>query len=597
MNTLIRRLTSCALGLLVLCSTVLAPLDASAATITKKTGILNAGQPQLTFYDIDSKEIGTFSHAGGSDLIGFNASQVIYRDSNGVTQQQTYGRSDVTLYLEDRLVKFDSLTQTRRDSYYVSYTMGSAKGGVFSNNIQVSESDDGYVLLSVHLNNVVFRDSNQMDWQVSYRSTRKSGTSGKTLVTTNTVKGQTSFSKCKLDSAIGTDNKKPSTDNNNNNSGTVVQPDGSTNKIPNGYYDENGNLVGGGSGTTGDGSTSGDGSTEGGDNNSGSGGSNNGGTGGDNGGNTQPTPTVDLQTPYIILENYSAGSGSVEAGSSFPLSFTCRNTSAQVDLENIIVTVTPSEGLQISGGTNSYYVPVLSKNDRFEKTIQIDALTSAKAEAHKITLAFSYEYVNNGTRQRGEISQDVSVNVVQEDRFSIDPISGLMESSVGEEIYIVSKYVNKSRGDIYNVSATITGNFPGSGQIQHVGNVAAGVSGEVEFNITPDTAGPLSGTITYTYEDAMGNTKELTCPVQTTILEAPSMDAGMMFPGDMGMEEEPEVEPTSGGFLQQLTNPGSWQMWTVLGVAVVVAIVVVKKVQQKRRDAALLEEDDEDEDN
>ena len=596
MNTLIRRLTSCALGLLVLCSTVLAPLDASAATITKKTGILNAGQPQLTFYDIDSKEIGTFSHAGGSDLIGFNASQVIYRDSNGVTQQQTYGRSDVTLYLEDRLVKFDSLTQTRRDSYYVSYTMGSAKGGVFSNNIQVSESDDGYVLLSVHLNNVVFRDSNQMDWQVSYRSTRKSGTSGKTLVTTNTVKGQTSFSKCKLDSAIGTDNKKPSTDNNNNNSGTVVQPDGSTNKIPNGYYDENGNLVGGGSGTTGDGSTGGDGSTEGGDNNSGSGGSNNGGTGGD-GGNTQPTPTVDLQTPYIILENYSAGSGSVEAGSSFPLSFTCRNTSAQVDLENIIVTVTPSEGLQISGGTNSYYVPVLSKNDRFEKTIQIDALTSAKAEAHKITLAFSYEYVNNGTRQRGEISQNVSVNVVQEDRFSIDPISGLMESSVGEEIYIVSKYVNKSRGDIYNVSATITGNFPGSGQIQHVGNVAAGVSGEVEFNITPDTAGPLSGTITYTYEDAMGNTKELTCPVQTTILEAPSMDAGMMFPGDMGMEEEPEVEPTSGGFLQQLTNPGSWQMWTVLGVAVVVAIVVVKKVQQKRRDAALLEEDDEDEDN
>ena len=591
MNTLIRRLTSCALGLLVLCSTVLAPLDASAATITKKTGILNAGQPQLTFYDIDSKEIGTFSHAGGSDLIGFNASQVIYRDSNGVTQQQTYGRSDVTLYLEDRLVKFDSLAQTRRDSYYVSYTMGSAKGGVFSNNIQVSESDDGYVLLSVHLNNVVFRDSNQMDWQVSYRSTRKSGTSGKTLVTTNTVKGQTSFSKCKLDSAIGTDNKKPSTDNNNNNSGTVVQPDGSTNKIPNGYYDENGNLVGGGSGTTGDGST------EGGDNNSGSGGSNNGGTGGDNGGNTQPTPTVDLQTPYIILENYSAGSGSVEAGSSFPLSFTCRNTSAQVDLENIIVTVTPSEGLQISGGTNSYYVPVLSKNDRFEKTIQIDALTSAKAEAHKIALAFSYEYVNNGTRQRGEISQNVSVNVVQEDRFSIDPISGLMESSVGEEIYIVSKYVNKSRGDIYNVSATITGNFPGSGQIQHVGNVAAGVSGEVEFNITPDTAGPLSGTITYTYEDAMGNTKELTCPVQTTILEAPSMDAGMMFPGDMGMEEEPEVEPTSGGFLQQLTNPGSWQMWTVLGVAVVVAIVVVKKVQQKRRDAALLEEDDEDEDN
>lgn len=97
------------------------------------------------------------------------------------------------------------------------------------------------------------------------------------------------------------------------------------------------------------------------------------------------------------------------------------------------------------------------------------------------------------------MTQQISVETIQPDRFSVDPVSDLLESSVGEEIYITSKYVNKSRGDIYNLSATLVGDFNGAGQVEHVGNVAAGVSGEIEFSFTPDTAGTLAGEIAYTY--------------------------------------------------------------------------------------------------
>ena len=83
------------------------------------------------------------------------------------------------------------------------------------------------------------------------------------------------------------------------------------------------------------------------------------------------------------------------------------------------------------------------------------------------------------------MTQQISVETIQPDRFSVDPVSDLLESSVGEEIYITSKYVNKSRGDIYNLSATLVGDFNGAGQVEHVGNVAAGVSGEIEFSFTP----------------------------------------------------------------------------------------------------------------
>ena len=314
-----------------------------------------------------------------------------------------------------------------------------------------------------------------------------------------------------------------------------------------------------------------------------------------NGGNNDGTqkPTADFETPYLLLQEYSTGGqDQIAAGSEFPLSFTVRNTSQQVDMENIILKVAPGEGLQIVDSTNVFYLPIINKSSTYETSVNIAVLPNAEASSHPVDITFNYEYVINGARQKGEMTQQISVQTLQPDRFSADPIADLLETSVGEEIYITSKYVNKSRGDIYNLSATLVGDFNGAGKVEHIGNVAAGVSGDVEFSFTPNTAGPLNGQIAYSYEDAAGNVRSVTVPFSTNILEAPvdDMMTGIDMGMDVGMDEMPQEEP---GLLDKLKDPTSWQMWAAIGGVVLVVVVIVGTTLKRRKAAAEFEDDDE----
>ena len=142
---------------------------ADAAVVTKKKTVRTDKQPDLTFYDIDGNMIGTFSHAAGSDLIGFNASRVIYKDEEGQEIETNYGRVDVTLHLEDGTGKYSEMTQTRSDSYYLKYNMGSSTGEAFSNRITCSKGSDDEIDLDITLPNVVFRDSNEMKMNLIYQ--------------------------------------------------------------------------------------------------------------------------------------------------------------------------------------------------------------------------------------------------------------------------------------------------------------------------------------------------------------------------------------------------------------------------------------------
>ena len=96
-------------------------------------------------------------------------------------------------------------------------------------------------------------------------------------------------------------------------------------------------------------------------------------------------------------------------------------------------------------GTNVFFLPIVNKSDTFEKTVNIAVLPNAEAKSHAIDISMSYEYVLNGARQKGEMTQQVAVQTMQPDRFSADPVSDLLETTVGEEI-TSPEDVNKSRG-------------------------------------------------------------------------------------------------------------------------------------------------------
>lgn len=585
----------------------------SAAVIKKKNSVHTARQPDLTFYDLEGNVLGTFSHAASSDLIGFNGTRVIYIDENGEEVETNYGRVDVTLHLCDGTGKYSEMTTTRENSYYVKYNMGSSTGEAFSNRITCSKGEDDTINLDVELPNVVFRDSNEMKMNIIYQYPyqRKSAT-GKTssYIRTRTETLTFAFTKAKIDLTVTKPKKNTVTTDSNTGSApssgygdkdqlntlsgavdkmSVLDANGNPISNDNNNQENSGENNGENNGQAGNGSDNGN--NTGGDTGSGSGGDNStGGDTGTDGGTDQPSSAL-FETPYLLLQEYSTGSGQVAAGSEFNLSFTCRNTSQQIDLENIIVKVAPGEGLQVVDSTNVFYLPIINKNDTFDKEVRIAALTNAEAGSHPIDITFTYEYVMGGVRQKGEMTQQISVETIQPDRFSVDPVSDLLESSVGEEIYITSKYVNKSRGDIYNLSATLVGDFNGAGQVEHVGNVAAGVSGEIEFSFTPDTAGTLAGEIAYTYEDAAGSVRSVSVPFSTTILEAPADD--MMTGMDMNFDETVEPEVPEQSFWDKLKDPNSWQMWAAVGGVCLVVVIIIVTVIKRKKAAAEFEDDDE----
>ena len=312
------------------------------------------------------------------------------------------------------------------------------------------------------------------------------------------------------------------------------------------------------------------------------------------------TPSVNLDsgTPYVIVDQYSFAGGStqVAAGSDFMLNLNCINTHSKIDLENIIMKVTTSDGLQLTSSSNTFFMDRLKRSDSFGKELAISALSSAEAKSHIITVAFDYEYVAaDGTRKQGKMSQDISIPVVQADRFSADPITNVAEMTIGEEIDIVSKFMNKSRGQLYNLTAELLCDeaINCEEKILHGGNLQAGASGEMEFSLSGTLPGSFDCEIRYTYEDAMGNAKETLVPFTVTFIDAPTFewDQPVMeeFPMDDVMVDEfgNPIDPMA------VEKGLDMNQKLLIGGAVAVVVLAAVLIIRKRKKAKELEDDDE----
>ena len=225
------------------------------------------------------------------------------------------------------------------------------------------------------------------------------------------------------------------------------------------------------------------------------------GTDDNNGGSTvQPAGPV----PNIIITNFTYGDGSVAVGTNFDLGFTFQNM-GKVAVGNMVVTVDGGENFAISGGTNTFYYDSLWAGYSLTQTVPMQVLSSAKNGAQGIDINFKYEYVDGGTRNSNTSDIKISVPVSQPDRFELgDPV--LPDAiNAGEESTISMEYVNKGKGDVSNVEASIEGDgITATQATQYIGNVASGASGSIGFAFTADAAGEYDAKLKVTYEDADG---------------------------------------------------------------------------------------------
>ena len=292
---------------------------------------------------------------------------------------------------------------------------------------------------------------------------------------------------------------------------------------------------------------------------------------------------VAVPTPYVIVSRYSYGSGQITAGSIFTLNLTFYNTSEDVDVENMMITVAMPEDLMLTSSSNTFYVDYLAAGQTVVKAVQVTAKPAAKPQSHDIKLSMKYQYLDwkQKTRKDNATEETISIPVVQVDRFQVTGIDSDVEFPVGQESFLTVNFVNKGRSDVYNISGEIKGNIMNPGQNQNAGNLASGATGSMDFYVIPEAEGLCTGEVLITYEDTNNQEQTISMPFSVQAVdynkgmgEIPGWNEGM-DPGmvDPGMEQKKPVWPFVAG-------AGGV-------IALIVAVIVLKKRKDKKRSEAL----------
>ena len=107
------------------------------------------------------------------------------------------------------------------------------------------------------------------------------------------------------------------------------------------------------------------------------------------------------------------------------------------------------------------------------------------------------------------MSTTISVPVSQPDRFELGQLELSDSITLGDSASVTLNFVNKGRNALSNLEATLSGdNLGADTTVQYIGNLNAGSSNSVDFDMTPTQEGTCKRSpLTLTYEDANGTLK------------------------------------------------------------------------------------------
>ena len=257
-------------------------------------------------------------------------------------------------------------------------------------------------------------------------------------------------------------------------------------------------------------------------------------------------------TPYIIISQYDLGREQIEAGSTFTLALNFGNTSRDIAVENIIMVINPvtigtteQSYLSIASATNTYYYEGIAPGGNHSQSVDILVKGTATVGSQAVSVEFTYEYVVDKARQKGNTSTTIYVPITQIDRFSVDPITDFSSyMTLGDEGYATVSFVNHGKSSTYNISGFLLDDNGNQGQTEHYGNLDPGAHGTLDFVIVPSMPGDFRGNIVIGYEDENGERKEVSTEFTAFVEERwfpppPGLDG----PGFGGLEPESAAAP------------------------------------------------------
>lgn len=300
----------------------------------------------------------------------------------------------------------------------------------------------------------------------------------------------------------------------------------------------------------------------------------------------KPDTETTAAQPYVIISSYSYGKGDLVAGETLNITMTFRNTSKTMAVENMMVTMTLPDAMMLTSSSNSFYIESLAAEGTITKTVNVTVKPTAAAQSHSMTVDFTYDYLDNGVRRNAKTTESISMPVLQVDRFTVTGIDLSQEIFMGEENNLSVNFVNKSRTEIYNLSAKLNcEGLSNNGEEQYLGNLASGTASSADFYITGNEKGELVGEVIITYEDTNMNQRTVSVPFTTKVTSyedvwGPQGPVSPQNPDDPGMD--PGMEQPAGF---------PW-FWVIGGVVVVAAGVFVYLKLRKNKKESVEEDED-----
>ena len=295
-----------------------------------------------------------------------------------------------------------------------------------------------------------------------------------------------------------------------------------------------------------------------------------------------PNDPSKARAPSLIVRQSSYGNETITAGNPFTLSLTVYAASGTESLSDVVASLTLPEGVTMTGGSLSTYLGSMSPQSTRDVSFSLQASAGFTGGVADITVNLVGAGALSGNSVTG--STVISVPISQPDRFEVGQLQISDTIYVGNSTSVTLNFVNKGKNPVSNLEATISGENLGADLTQqYIGNVNAGTENSVDFDLMPTQAGPMTGTITLTYEAEDGSLKTVTKDFSATVMDMPTYD-------DMGMmDPSMQVEQPSAGF-------PVWGIVLILVAVIAAVVIVVVVIRKKKKAAALasLEEDDED---
>jgi len=254
--------------------------------------------------------------------------------------------------------------------------------------------------------------------------------------------------------------------------------------------------------------------------------------------------------PKLIISKYVTDIEELRAGSNFNFTFDIHNTHSSIAGKNITVTVTQADNVfVVAQGSNSFFINKIEAGETVQQTVEMKVKSDASTKAYPIKITIEYEYdgaePNPTTGEIGETKiEELNLQAVENSRPVVDNVNVYSWNGsvmVGTAANLAFEFYNMGKSPLNNVIASVEGDFTKSdGTMYFVGNVIAGSSTYVEFEVMPNIEGLAKGVLKVTFEDSNGDEVSFTKEFETQVMPASVFDPGMVD-GGAGEVFNPEV--------------------------------------------------------